>query len=395
MAKRLDITAEIEATIRKNTGDATLVTSSLAVFETILADTKQINKRGSLFDKGRITQSMLGEMAAYVTAGNTIPLQLMHDPDELPQGRVFSAWLSNLPDGDVELRGQFFLPLDRVKLVADIENSVIDSVSIGAKSSKVLCSECGWDYSGPDATFMNIMDRVCANDHVIGENGTHVRMVGLDTWYETSLVGTGGVTRAKIQPRHKSQASERLAASGIPLDSLVLTASFKDSTKKGLPQMDLSTLVDQLSGVKAELTLANGKVTTMTADIATLTASAATAAARIAELEAQLAAAPNGTVITELTNKVTAAEAAVATLTSSQKSTVAFLKTHAEAAQVASGAAKVTLSDDPAALISFITETGVKLHQAVGAGGSATSADAGNGDQGELKLSTAAFKVRK
>jgi len=375
MSKRVPLTPKLQETIRSAIGDPELDASKFAIFEARMVSSEPLTK-GGIFNKARISASTIKEMETFLNQpGAAIPLHIMHDDRVLPVGRVFSAKAMNMPNGEVELRGQFLVPLDKSEIVADIENSIVDEVSVGLVTKGILCSECGFDYRGEDATIMNFIDAECGNGHKIGLDGVHTRLVGLDDFMELSLVGQGAANNPKILPRVKQSMSkemvERLAASKIPAEACVLTASYKmeDSSKtftetnEGESDMDIKEILAQLTAStselaekKVELSQTTAKVEALNGEIVTLTASNK-----------------------ELTDKVTALEAAKGDSTKDLEAKLLEVETqlkaatdmvapHVKAALVASGVAEKDLPQDLLGQIKLVEEKGLKLHQVIGSG---------------------------
>src|SRR5690606_32972543 len=193
-------------------------------------------KRHPLYNGSRVDRSMLLEMAAEL-GRETRPVQLMHDKDELPVGRVFHGEVVD-QGTESELRVLFFLDPTANKEATKIEAGAIDQVSVSVLSKHIYNSVSGFDYLGPDATFEHIMSGTDPDGNTIGENGVYGRMVGLDQWFELSLVGMGGARNARIVSRdesHFGSSYQKLAASGLDPNALVLVAS--TSTRK--QNMDL------------------------------------------------------------------------------------------------------------------------------------------------------------
>lgn len=391
MPKYLEMTSEIERLIKASIHDEDFDTSAVFVYETIVANTKPINKRGSLYDKAQFTRRTLGDMADWLNAGNSIPLQTLHNTDELPTGRMFSAKLYEREDGEAELRGLFYVPKAKEDVVADIEASVINSVSVGFLSKQFLCSECGWDFFGDDADFMSLWERTCENGHVLGEDGVHGRIVGLDAWFETSLVPTGAVGEAKIVSRAKSQMSqaqfERLAASGFAPEAVVLSANFKEDPmpepKAGGDQAgaaELTKMVQAYGETIGELTVTKHKLTEAEGQVATLTE-------EIKGLKEELEATKAPADLEEVQGKLTAAEQTVEKLTE-------FLTEQCKAALTASGSeAEVPAEAD--AMIDAIKASALKLHQTIPVDGVAAPAANLKDDDEDISTRLSAFKTRK
>lgn len=361
MSKRVTITDKIQQRIRAAVGDPDLNTDDLAVYEARFLTTEPLTK-GGFFNKARVSPSTIFQMAAYLTEeGKARPLFIMHEDEVLPIGKVFSAQAANMPNGETELRGQFYIPLSETDTLAKLDNAVVDEVSVGMLNTHAFCSECEFDYFGEEAGFMNFMELTCANGHKIGVDGVHVKLVGLENWSELSLVGSGAAKNAKIMPRVKQVMAkadlERLAASGAPADARLVTTSYKmdETTPTGKDEtMDKEIL--------AQLTASTAEAATLKAQLAASTATIDTQAARITELETQLTAA-NATVAADKAALQTELDAAKADL----KSADDLIAPHFEAAFTASGDAKVEAPEGLTAKLSMIVEKGLKLHQVVGA----------------------------
>ena len=228
--KQLEVTAEMLEQIRK-VADTEVTADDIVVFEATAVNTRPLSKAGSIFDNGTLTRGTLAEMASRLNdAVESVPLHTLHmQGDEIPVGKVFYGYVQDLEDGNAELRAQFYLTKSEADLIEKINLGILDEVSVGLKSKKMLCSECGWDYFGEEAEFYNLWDRTCANDHAIGEDGVHVILSGVDAWMELSLVSRGAARSAKIHGRAKQVMSqeqhERIAASGFNPDAVTLFAS--------------------------------------------------------------------------------------------------------------------------------------------------------------------------
>ena len=203
-SKAIDATAEILAQIERVTGTA-VAAEDIVVFEAAVANTRPLNKMGSIFHEGRISEDTLRQMAEALNSGQeSVPLHTLHAQGyELPIGKVFQGEVIRAADGEAELRAMFYLPRSEASMVEKINLGIIDEVSVGVKSKALLCSKCGFDYFGSDATFENLYSQTCENDHTVGVDGTHVKLSGLDKWMELSLVSRGAASKPKILGRTK------------------------------------------------------------------------------------------------------------------------------------------------------------------------------------------------
>lgn len=339
--KQITRTPDLDARLRASFGPDAQI-SSLVVFEAIAANTMKLRKTGGIYQGARMSESLLAEMAASVKQ-ESVPFHMMHNTSTEPVGRVF--------DGRVvgeELYVQFAINREtQAKLVSDINAGVVDQVSVGILSQKLLCSECGWDYLGADANYENFWDLTCANGHTIGKDGVHVRLVGLSAWLETSGVGKGAVQGARIIGDHHSVFEQRRLAANIGVSPLKLAciASPETITPEPTNIMELHQLIADLTTAKAEGI--------------TLTAQLAAATAQVAELTAQLAT-------ERAANKVdpTQLEAATKMLTDICRRSM-----------IATGDQSPTVPSDIAGLVATITDRQAKLSAMIPVGGRSLPAD--------------------
>lgn len=364
MAKRLTITQEILDRIKNSTGED-LSSEAIAVFEAIALTNKPIVKRGSIYSGAVHSDSILKEMADFLQGeGNFVPLHTRHlQGAELPLGRVFyGEFVRDDVTGLSKLHVLFYLPTKEEDLVNKLDQAVIDEVSVSLLPKHLICSECGWDFRGEDATEENLWTQTCANGHTIGEDGVHLLVNGLERFYEMSLVSLGASQGAKILPRAKQLLAAddyaRLAAAGTPAEAIVLTANHREE----------KTMAIQDTGGEAVLT---AQFATMTNDLVEAKASlkiseAALAAAntQVTDLTAKLEAseAKVTTDVAEMTTKLDAAQATVDTA-------LAFLQDQAKMAMVASGEKDPAAPETIEACIDAVEKAKVKLANLFPAGG--------------------------
>ncbi|WKV22010.1 hypothetical protein Phage2-1_00009 [Achromobacter phage 2-1] len=324
MAKSVKINPTIESRIRANNGGDDVDLTKVVVFETVAASTRPISKRGSIFDKGVISASTLIEMANYLnTQKGFVPLHTLHPMgDELPLGRFFYAEVLPSPtgDGSMDLVTQFYISATEEDKIAKMEQGIIDEVSVTLRTKTILCSECGWDYLGKDASIMNLLDQTCGNDHTVGHNGVHVNLNGMEAWTETSLVSKGASSNAKIAGRAKQRLSsehyEKLAASGINPDATFLTATIKDHPRSS-DTMDKETL-DRLTALSAS-------EATLKAQVIVLTASEETLKGQVAALTAERDQLKSGEAVTAVKAELETAKTELAAANTAHDATKAEL----------------------------------------------------------------------
>lgn len=295
--KQLELTPQIISRIKGAVGED-VDPSNFAVFESVSLNNLPLpGKDGTIFQKAVVSELTLKQMVDSINTGNTLPLIWSHDGDDVPKGRVFFAEIHKGDLGETELRTMWYVDPTETKLIDKLNAASIDEVSVSFLASQILCSECGFDYRGEDATAVNLHLRECDEGHKIGENGIHVRLVGLATFTELSLVSRGAAKDAKIVGKSKSKLSaplQHLAAKGLQIDELYLSAS------KGESNVDIDALVTSLSDTKADLKVATGEVTTLKASVETLTTAKTELEGKVTDLETQLAEAKAGSKATEL-----------------------------------------------------------------------------------------------
>lgn len=251
---------------------------NLAVFEAVALNQLPLRKKQPLFNGAVASLSMLKGMADKVNA-ESLPLDIMHNGSDTPNGRVFHGEVVGGDRGS-ELRTLFFISDQAGHLVANLDNGTIDQVSVGVVAEHILCSSCAWDYRSPEATFDNLYEGVCANGHVLGEDGVHAELVGVEDFYELSLVNRGGAQGARIAGPSNAVLTA-LAASGVSdPHALCLHAS---PTPPPPPENHVKT---QAEGADAYLQLTD-KLVAASVEVSTLKAERDALKARVAELEAR------------------------------------------------------------------------------------------------------------
>ncbi|MBC2806558.1 hypothetical protein ACCS91_33390 [Rhizobium ruizarguesonis] len=285
--KQIEKTPAIRALLAASAGDVDI--DALRVYEAIAFNTLPIRKEHPLYKGARADRAFLLEMANELKRESR-PVQIMHDSSPLPIGRVFHGEVVDV-GVDSELRALFFLDPTADAEATKIEAGSVDQVSVSVLAKQMLNSKSGFDYFGSDSSSDNIWSGMDNDGNQVGKNGVYARMVGLDKFFEMSLVGQGGAQNARIVSRDRShfgQSLERLAASGMDPNSLVLLAT---ATPPKDTSMDLATLVTNLTATTADLTNAKRDLTDSQGKVTTLEATITEQTTKITDLEAQLAAA--------------------------------------------------------------------------------------------------------
>ena len=291
------MTPELSAQIKAAVGED-VDTEHLAVFEAIALNTRPLpGKDGGIFEQATIMPVTLNQMAIWLNSGKHLPLISDHQLMGEPKGRVFAGGLEYAPDGGLELRVLFYMDPTEFNSIAKVNAGSLDEVSVQFLSTQFLCSECGWDYFGPEKAAEFFQTRTCLNGHQIGTDGVHAELVGLDTFLELSLVARGAADTPKIIGKSASKLApatqQRLAASGIEIEGLICRGIAGEEPVTAIP-IDFTKLT-------SDLVTAQVGVATLTADKLALNAQLADGGNQIVTLTAEVA---------DLTTKLAAAEAA-------------------------------------------------------------------------------------
>lgn len=382
MGKRLDITPKIATAIARST-DNSVDPNTVAVFETIALNTLPLNKRGGLFDKATTSEITLRQMADFLNTGtNFVPLHLLHDQGEnLPVGRAFAGDVFVTANGITELRVLFYLPLNAEDLITKLDTGVIDEVSVGLKTQHINCSECGWDYLSPEASFENIWTRTCNNGHEIGVDGVHTILNGMERFFELSLVSLGAANNAKILSRTKSLLGEasynqQLAASGIHPEVTILFASPTHKPKEA--SMDMTQLIAELTTAKANDQVKTAELTAAKLATDALTAENTKLKEEVVALKASAAPAEVTAQLAKTKEDLVAA--------------LAYTRTEADRLAVAAGLEKPAADADLATLTASISTARTKLTQEIPTGGSMNQGQPES--TGAQTTAPSAFKTR-
>lgn len=359
--KQLPKTAEIIARLNKAAGPG-VSTDNLVVYEAVALNTRPLRKRNQLYKDAIVSRGMLLEMAASLER-ESVPIQIMHDGNVLPLGRAFHAKVVDDEQvGGSELRALFSVDKTNQDVIDKIEAGSVDQVSVSVLSKTLKCSGCGFNFFGSNVSLDRVFSGTCDKGHVLGKDGVHANLDGLDQWFELSLVGQGGAQNARIVDRSQSRFTAdnplRLAASGRDLDDFILTASAETPDDK----MDLTALTAALQTQTSTAALA-------TAEVTRLTAANAAHETEIARLTGLVAAAGEAaTTIAARDNTITAQAADLAASDTALRDVLTKVL-------VASGNVNPTLPADRAGVITAITEAGPKLAAALALAGKSAGAE--------------------
>lgn len=390
MSKKLEITPEIAARLEKAYGGK-VDTSKYSVFEAIAGNTMPLRRRTGLFNKAQLSSALLYEIASYLQS-NSIPLQAMHDTGALPDGKVFWGEVRMNAMGLPELFVQFYVSNSEDKTIQKIEDATIDEVSMGLLSKSINCSACGFDYRGPEATWEHRWDLTCKNDHVIGKNGVHTILNGLEAIDELSLVNQGAVVGSKIVAKEQTKAKFRLAASSLDDNTepflLHLSCGCGDDHQQ---QQQENT---GMSGTPTTPTPATGatvaEIIALSTEAATSKAALSVAEGKVADLTARLTAAE--TALTELRAKESDFQGHAA-LKASHDAMVEFLSANFKSVSAALGNLNPEVPADPMKLIAGLKDAAPNLATIYAPGG--RSMNPGGGSTTAQLAVASAFRTPK
>tara|TARA_X000001388_G_scaffold52616_5_gene38370 strand:+ start:7648 stop:8817 length:1170 start_codon:yes stop_codon:yes gene_type:complete len=312
MAKRLTLTERIKALITEAAGDE-IDFSQIAAYESVAASTRPINQPHTAYHGAIMTEGFLSQMATAYKE-ESVPIQVMHNGQMLPVGKVFAAETFSADEGHTDLNVLFYVDANS-QYARDIDLAILDEVSIGAASTHAYCSECSFDYM-EEGNEMSFWYRECDNGHQIGKDGVHLRLTELRAWKELSLVNKGASNKPKIlgsaKQRLGKDAYNQLAAShsnpeAVQFSYLACSPTQSETTGE---TMDLSALSNQVSTLSA----ANGKLELKLETAESALEASQTEVAKlkgqIETLEAQVEAGSDSKLKTELTEAKTSLEAA-------------------------------------------------------------------------------------
>lgn len=353
--KQIAQTDQIKGHLQASYGpDANL--ADLAVFELIALTTLPIRKAGGLFKNARPSLSLMSEVAASVNA-ESVPLQGLHNNETLPYGRFFYASVV-----DDAVRG--LIAVDNAvypEIVTSLDNGTIDQVSVGMANKRLSCSACGFDYLNP-SNAMALYTLTCDEGHVIGTDGVHINIDGLEQLFELSIVGKGASPGARLlgpsDARLQQSEQYRLAASANPgLLALHLTPTTKDVSHMTPEQMAaFSAAVEGKATASASLSIVTGERDAVTVS---LTAANVALAAMTAERD----------------TAVTAAAASIANLAAHDTAVVA-LTAQAKKVVTAIGKPDTVIPTDVTAILALIDQYSAAFAAIIPVGGAAAEAAA-------------------
>ncbi|BAQ50299.1 hypothetical protein [Methylobacterium aquaticum] len=380
--KQLPLTDELKARLKAVAPDVDA--EKISIFVAAALSTAPVRKKHPIYNGAVHTTNFLAQMMAEVKKESR-PLQIMHgssDGDQLPIGRVFDGHLSEGTgvDGATELLTLFWIDNAHPDLIAKVNSGTVDQVSVAILGKSAKSSATGFDFMGPDVTAENVWLGLDDKGNRMGENGVHVIVDDLDSWFEMSLVGQGGAQGARIKGRQLQLAS------GTEVPNLTLELSTGSAPPKPDPTPEPGKKQDTFDMDAKEfaglITEGATKLANAERDRDTEKARADAAEARVAELSTEL----TGLKGSDQAKKLTDAEAQVADLTTKLAAATAlpgkllqplFAMIGQPTAQLEADEAKATTQ--VAGALDSLKALGARLSGGLSLGSAAPSPSTGNG----------------
>lgn len=236
MAKRVELTESVKEKIRLKCGDS-VDFNQIVVYQARGISTEPISQN-TIYDKGILSREALQDMVNLINEPlNNVTIQAMHDQDVLPHGRVIHAELVDENPSTSAVYALFVVSTEHPDVINKIDNGIIDEVSFSFLPKQLLCSSCGHDFMGPDNDFMDIVTGQCPEcGAIMGQEGAHVNVPGIESVSELSLVTRGAARHAKILDSVYQMAMSDKASPVISLN--------KEGLKKDLLRLNLCSTIN-------------------------------------------------------------------------------------------------------------------------------------------------------
>lgn len=199
MAKRVVLTDKMRQEVIARCG--TDVDLNKIVFYQARGISTEPIHQGTLYNEGILERQALVDMLNLINDPlNTVTLQIMHDQEVLPTGRVFYAELVDEQNtGHSALYSLFGISTNHPEIISDVDNGIIDEVSYSFMPKKILCNKCNKDFLDDDVSFIDYLTGTCPEcGAVMGKDDAHVIIPGVESVRELSLVTRGAARHAKI-----------------------------------------------------------------------------------------------------------------------------------------------------------------------------------------------------
>jgi gas vesicle protein len=209
MAKRVELTDSLISSIREKMGED-VSPSEFAIYQTRSVSTEVLDA-GGIYRYARISAATIDELAELANEPErSFPLQIMHNRENLPVGRVLQGRSVEETFGLKALYTNVAIPTSKSEIVRDMDLGVINEVSISFLGKKLICSACHKDVRESDNE-VALMFGFCPHCEVqLGTEDAYLSIEGVESLIELSLVDKGAAKNPKILDKGKHLA---LAAS--------------------------------------------------------------------------------------------------------------------------------------------------------------------------------------
>lgn len=382
MTKQVELTENLIAKFKSKFGDDVDI-NNFYIFECRSISTEPVTQNTIFNGAVANTRCLSDLLEKVVSTDENIGVHIMHNAMDLNIGRVFDARLET--EGEVKALYAMCAILKNSgadDVINKIENNVLDEVSVSFVPEHAYCSECGWDYMGDDADADNWWDQTCPNGHTIGVDGCHLKLDGVSSFSEISIVNRGAATNPKIKSQSKrSLFSEgelkKLAASGRSPEILVATFTSKLEKKMSENNNEVAELKAKLEEAQKKLDLAE-KVKELES--------------KLSEVEEKLA--NKDEELKKLQEEKTSVDEELAAAKSETEKAVSFLKEQVEKVNTAAGKKNVEVPDDLEGISAMLSESQQILASLIPAGG--VSRQVNYGDKKDLvNIQIETFRVKR
>ncbi len=283
--KRLTVTPEIQTRLDA-AAKGPVDPAEVAVFEAIAMTSAPFDKPGSVYDKATFDPTIWAEMSTFLNDGASVPVHTMHDSQTLNVGRCVYA---GVRDGSLHV--QFYLMKDN-PLVPEIENGIVNQVSVSVMAKQLICSASGYDFKahGEEGLQQLFWSRKDPDGNEIGQGNVHLHLKGLEDWKELSLVNTGGSPGAYIISPEAASLSkknlDRLSFNQLAHEQLITSVSGPVDLSGGT-QLEADTM--EIESLVLSLTKANETAAKNGADLAVALAELGRLKTELAQRDATVA----------------------------------------------------------------------------------------------------------
>lgn len=261
MAKRVEIDDRLKEQIAAKCGSDVDVTKFVA-YQARMVSTEPLSQN-SIFDKAELSPETLLDMERIANDPlENVTLQIMHNTSVLPVGRVIvTRAVDEFDTASRALYGTFIVSTAHPDIIAKLDSGIIDEVSVNIRGKKMICSACEKDFYEADEERQIIGSYMGVCPHCEAKLGkeAHLKLVGVDSFTEVSLVNRGAAHHAKILDKSKqlslAASSKQIKASLSEMKEQVLnlTLNGKLTDEEDNKMESLSEVLAKLSEMAESL----------------------------------------------------------------------------------------------------------------------------------------------